>query len=155
MDESSEGAVHHCDSNDVHSMMQKLFDEGHDSVEIQVDGQSKVITKADFNAMKDAKSGAKKLSPAKKLMKQKQFDRIVTQKQIRHRTAMITAKVHVIDVEEGNFGFDAEGNEIDVDGLVFTPTEHYLNGVDLKPNEFGAFIDEDGIKPPIRLVKKV
>jgi len=143
--------VYHSNDEDLHSMMQRLFDEGNESIEVQHPDGVRIITRQQFADMKATLERNKKASPAKKFKMRKQIDRLITQKQIRHRTAMITAKVHVIDVENGKFGCDIDGNDLDVAGMVFTPTDSYLDGVELVENEVGCFIDEDGNKAPVRV----
>ena len=153
-----ESRINNCDGDEeLAKMLHKFFVvEGHDEVAVMhpVDGE-RVITKAEYLDLQKHLKKAKNMSPAQRLVETK---RLKNQKQIRFRTAMLEAKVYVVDTEddsEENFGTDVDGNKMDLEGVVFVPTDQYVDGIELKENELGCFVSESLHKPPIRIVKQV
>jgi len=69
---------------------------------------------------------------------------------------MIDAPVYVVDIEnDKTFGFDVDGNKMDIEQTVFVPVEQYVSGIELKENELGCFVSESLHKPPVRVIKQV
>ena len=65
---------------------------------------------------------------------------------------MIDAKVYTVDMEDDDaFGKDVDGNDMNIDGMVFLAIHNYLKGIDVLDNEIGSFISEDFSKKPIRI----
>jgi hypothetical protein len=124
--------------------------EQHETVTLQhpVEGDT-TITKAEYlDTLKHLKRAAD-MSPAQRLQESKRIER---KQQIKFSTAMITAKIYTVDIEdEDNFGKDIDGNEIDMEGMTFVPVDDYLKGITKNENEIGAFVDESMKRPPIRI----
>jgi hypothetical protein len=124
--------------------------EQHETVTLQhpVEGDT-TITKAEYlDTLKHLKRAAD-MSPAQRHMESKRLER---QQQIKFRTAMITAQVYTVDLEdEDNFGKDVDGNEMDINQMIFVPVDDYLNGIIYADDEVGAFVDSSMRRPPIRI----
>lgn len=150
--------VHDCAEQDLGAMLARLFSEGHDEVEIMhpVDGPV-VVTKADYKKHLHNIDRYNKMSPGKRVTHHKRVKNIKNQKQIRFRTAMINAPVYEVDInDDANFGKDIDGNDIDMQGMVFTPVAQYLKGIEPIENEIGCFVDEyDEKRKPIRITTRV
>lgn len=153
-----ESQTYNCDSDEaLDAMLHRLFIvEGHDEVVVNhpVDGEQ-VVTKEYYLELQSSLIKAKSMSPADRLV---ETTRLKNQKQIRFLTAMIDAKVYVVNIDdetEGSFGFDIDGNKMDLEDVVFIPTHQYIDGIALKENEIGCFVSESLHKPPIRIVKQV
>lgn len=149
---------HYCDGDEeLAKMLYKFFVvEGHDEVVIQhpTDGE-KIITREYYLELQENLKKAKNMSPAERLV---ETTRLKNQKQIRFRTLMLEAKVYVVNIDdetEGSFGFDVNGDKMDIEDMDFVPTHQYIDGIELKENEIGCFISESLHKPPIRVVKQV
>ena len=155
--DSPKEAEYNCEDADLGAMLHRLFEEGNEEVVIRhpTDGE-KVITREEFYSHVNAIDKFKALSPAEKHMERKRIGRKLKAEknklQIKFRTAMIEAVTYVIDVEEGGFGYDVDGNKFDVDGMEFVSVEQYLPGINYKDNEIGAMVDETMERNPIRLV---
>ena len=148
--------INNCDGDEeLAKMLHQFFIvEGHDEVAVMhpVDGE-RVITKAEYLDLQKHLKKAKNMSPAERLVETK---RLKNQKQIRFRTSMLEAKVYVVDIEDDEtYGFDVDGNKMDLENVVFIPTHQYIDGIELKENEIGCFVSESLHKPPIRVVKQV
>ncbi len=147
--------VHSCDDKDLGSMLHRLFTEQPEADEIEIqhptDG-AQVITREKFYATVDELGKARKMNPAQKLMKRKQNERLKVKLQTRFRTALITAKVVKIDINDGKFGYDVDGDKIPVDGFTFVRANEYPKGTPAIDDEVGSFIDESWNKPPIRVI---
>lgn len=146
--------VYNCNDADLGTMLHRLLvKEGHDEVEIMhpVDGPI-VVTREQFLGYCKEIDRARNMSPADKVRERAKLKNIQKQKQIHWRTDMLTANVHTIDPHgEDNFGFDIEGNELDINGMIFVPVKDYLPGIELVPNELGCFVDEREKRKPIRI----
>lgn len=144
--------IHNCDEEELGAMLHRLLIvEGHTEVVIQhpTDGEQ-VVTKESFLEMQRHIKRANDMSPAERLVENK---RLKMKKQMQFRTAMIEAEFYTVDLnDDENFGFDVDGNKLDIDGLIFTPVDQYLPGIDIKEKEIGAFVDEAMAKPPIRIL---
>ena len=152
----NEPTQNHCDGDEeLAKMLHQFFIvEGHDEVVIQhpTDGE-KIVTKEYYLELQESLRKAKNMSPAQRLIETK---RLKNQKQIRFRTSMLEARVYVVDIEDDEaYGFDVDGNKMDLEGVVFIPTHQYIDGIELKENELGCFVSESLHKPPIRIVKQV
>jgi len=151
-----ENQTYNCGSDEaLDAMLHRLFIvEGHEEVTVQhpTEGEQ-VMTRKYYLELQDSLRKAKSMSPAERLVETK---RIKNKKQIRFRTSMIEAKVYVVDVEDDEaYGFDVDGNKMDLEDVVFIPTHQYVDGIELKENELGCFVSESLHKPPIRVVKQV
>jgi len=146
--------IHNCNDDELGEMLHRLLIvEGHDEVVIYhpVEGEQ-VITKESYLELQKNLKKAKNMSPAKRLV---ETERLKNQKQIRFRTSMIDATVYVVDIEDDEtYGFDVDGNKMDLEDVIFIPTHQYIDGIELKENELGCFVSESLHKPPIRIVKQ-
>ena len=74
---------------------------------------------------------------------------------MRFRTAMLTAKVYTVDIDDDeSFGTDINGEEMGIDGMAFTLAQDYLPGIEVKDREIGCFADETMKRSPIRILTK-
>ncbi len=130
-----------------------FYVEGHTSIDIKhPSGETKTVTKDDYKEILAGIMKYKKMSPAKRLIEKK---RIQNAQEIKHRTAMLTAKSYVVDIDdEENFGSDIDGNEIDMVEMAFVPVIKYLKGVQLLDNEIGSFVHPESKKPPSRIISR-
>jgi len=154
--EENQPEIYDCDDEILGQMLARLFSEGHDEVEIQhpTDGPV-VVTRKDFEKHVANLSKVANMSPAERLEANKRVKNIKNSKQIRFRTAMITAKVHVVDIEDDdNFGKNIEGEALDIDGMTFVPVSDYLKGIELQIGEIGAFVDVSERRPPVRIKQR-
>lgn len=145
--------IYDCDDENLGQLLQRLFAEGHDEVEVQhpVDGPI-VVTRKDFAKHIADMAKVAKMSPAERLEAKKRIENIKHQKQIRFRTAMLAAPVKTVDIEdEGNFGMTVTGEMLDIDGMIFIAAANYLPGIETVENELGAFIDESEQRQPVRI----
>lgn len=145
--------IHNCDDDELDATLHRLLVvEGHDEVVIHhpQDGE-RVVTQASYLEMKRHLARAKDMSPAERLI---ESARIKNKKQLQFRTAMIEAEFHKVDLNnDKTFGFDVDGNKLDIEGLIFISEQDYLGGIEKKENEIGAFVDESMTKPPLRILK--
>jgi len=144
-----------CDSDlELSDLLHRLLVvEGHKEVEIMhpVEG-TQVVTKETYEAMIENIIRARNMSPAQRILETK---RIKSKMKIRFRTALIVAETRTVDIEdEGNFGLDVDGKEIDMAGRTFVHTNDYPKGTDIFPNEIGCFMDESMARPPERILAK-
>lgn len=119
---------------------------GMPDVEIKdpANGEFRVITRDEyFEAIK-----LQKMSPAKRLAEVKKQQR---RNLMRLATALIVQDPVEIDADAGKMGFDAEGNEMDVEGLTFIGVKQYPKGVNVIDREFGAFVDDKFKRKPVRV----
>ena len=124
--------------------------ENQESVTLQhpTDGD-KVVTRDEYLVIIKNLKRVRNMSPAERMQMNKRLER---KQQTRFRTAMITAKVYTVDIEdEDNFGKDISGQEIDMEGMTFVPVEQYLKGIEHQDLEIGAFVDSTMKRPPIRI----
>lgn len=130
--------VYHATDENLGAMLAELFEAGHDEVVIQhpTDGEV-TVTRAEFDQLV-ADLDAKREDAAKKIQL--------------FCTAMASAPVHYVDMDEGEFGVDIEGNALDIESTVFLPIEHYPDGIKTLACEFGTFVDESGGRSPLRIV---
>ena len=146
--------VYNCDDSDLGAMLHRLLIvEGHDEAVVQhpTDGEI-IVTKADYKKHLANINRVKNMSPADRVTENKRLRNIKNQMQIRFRTSMISAPVHIVDIDdESGFGKDIEGNQLDIEGMIFLPVKDYPKGLELKENEIGAFISEFFYKKPIRI----
>ena len=149
-----EGKTYQSTDDELGALLHRLIVvEGHEEVEIQHPTEGlMVVTRDSYKTMMESLDKAAKMSPADRLEETKRLER---KRQMQFRTALIDAKVYTVDIDdEDNFGFDINGDKIDMDGLIFTPTNTYPKGSKVILNEIGAFVDEMMIKPPIRILTK-
>ena len=132
-------------------MHQLLVVEGHPEVEVVHPTEGiKIVTRETYKEMIENIIRARNMSPAERLLETK---RIKRRMEIRFRTAMITAEIRTVDIEDDeHFGLDTDGKEIDMAGMTFVKAPDYFKGIDLLPNEIGCFMDEAMARPPIRLL---
>ena len=160
MTEEINHPAYDCPEGDLGLMLHDLFNDKivqEVTIVHPVDGP-KVVTRAEYLDMIKAASSVvresadEKHSPSENYLEKKRLERVKTQMQIRFRTAMISAEVRYINLDgENDYGFDANGKKIDIDGLTFVPISDYLEGIDLVKNELGSFIDEKGVKASVRI----
>jgi hypothetical protein len=111
-----------------------------------------VVTRENYDSMLASLKEASDMTPKQREKKLKVLRRRM---QIKFRTAMIKAKVYTVDIEDdANFGKDIDGNDIGIEGMVFTLTSDYSDDINVIENEMGCFIDEAMKKAPIRILKK-
>lgn len=144
-----------CDSDEELSKIlhQLLVVDGHKEVEVvhPIDGVQ-VVTKETFEAMIENIIKARNMSPADRLLATK---RIKRKMEIRFRTAMITAEIRTVDIEDDkNFGRDIDGKEMDINGMTFVKADDYFKGIQVSQKELGCFMDESMARPPIRILEK-
>jgi len=148
--------THNCDSDkQLAETLHRLFIvEGNEEVSVihPVDGEQ-VMTRKYYLELQESLKKAKNMSPAERLVETK---RLKNKKQMQFRTAMIEAKVYVVDIESDEpIGFDVDGNKMDIEISDFVPVAQYISGIELKENEIGCFVSESLQKPPVRIVKQV
>lgn len=149
-----ENPIYNCDNDGLGAMLDDLFKKGATEAVVRhpIDGDI-TITKAQFYKYVAEIDKVRKASPAQRIKIKKRTENVAKQMQIRFRTAMITAEVRTVDItQDGNFGMDIHGKQIDMDGMVFMPTVAYMEGIDFFPNELGCLMDERMKKPPIRII---
>lgn len=144
-----------CDDADLGRELYRLFGEGNEEVTVRhpVDGDV-VVTKKEYFAHLAHMEKVKNMSPADTLVEKRRLKNIKKQMQMKLRKAMVTAPVHTVDFDdESSFGFDVDGNKLDVEGMMFVCVGDYpRGGIDILQNEQGAFIDEKQDREPIRLI---
>lgn len=151
-----EDNVHNCADEDLGSMLHRLFTEQPDAVDVEIQHPtegSQVITREDFYKTVENLGKAAKMSPAERLMARKQTERLRKNMQTRFRTALIGAEVAEIDVVDGQFGYNVNGDKLPVDGMTFVRKEDYPSGTELLEREIGAFVAESGENQPLRVIK--
>ena len=136
-------------------MLARLFSEGHDSVDIvhPTDGPI-TVTKAEFQKHLRDISKQQNMSPADRVIEATRLNNIKKKKQDRFKAAMILAPAHEVNIEdEENFGKDIEGQELDIDKMMFMPICQYLPGINPLTHEIGCFYDEnDEERSPVRII---
>ena len=117
--------IYTADDKSVGEMLHRLFEQGHDEVEIQhpLEG-ARVITRAEFYGLVDALEK----SPAEKLVERKKIERLAKLKRKQFRKAMTRAKVHRVDLENDHVQLLAMAmnqilNLVDVAGVEEVPLE--------------------------------
>ncbi len=101
--------IYNCDDADLGAMLKRLFDEGHDEVEVvnPADGKPIIVTKSDYKKHLANIEKVKNMSPADRVTENARLKNLKARKQIRFRTAMLSAPVHMVDIDdELNFGKD-------------------------------------------------
>lgn len=144
--------VYSCPDDDLGQMLDKLFAEGAQEVEIAhpLEG-SKVITRSQFQALK-ATINREQGSPAERMMRRKQYERAKDRAMRIFIEGMAAAEVREIDPDNGAYGFDVYGKPIDVEGMDIAYITDYPPAVEILPNEIGCLVDPMLDRPPIRLV---
>ena len=144
--------IHNCTDDELDATLHRLLIvEGNPEVVIHhpEDGEQ-VVTKESYLEMKKHLNRAKNMSPAERIIENK---RLKLKKQFQFRTAMIEAKFYTVDLNnDETFGFDVDGNKMDLDGMDFVPVEKYLSGIEVKEKEIGSFVDEGMRKQPLRIL---
>jgi len=139
---------------DLGAQLHELFQQGHDEVTVVHPAEGEVtITKSEFYGhISDLQKSMAPLSPADRIIEKNRLERLKNYRQMQFRTKMIEAEVHQVDLNgDDNYGFDAKGNKIGIEGMEFVPIHNYLEGIVLHDHEVGAFIDQSGKKYPIRI----
>jgi hypothetical protein len=124
--------------------------DNHESVTLQhpTEGDH-TLTKQEYLTTIHYLKTARDMSPAERLQEGKRLER---RQQIKFRTAMITAKMYTVDIDdEDNFGKDIDGQEIDIEAMTFVPVDQYLSGIETQELEIGAFVDSSMKRPPVRI----
>lgn len=145
---------YHCEDEELGALLHRLFvEQGETEVEIHHPTEGVIIYTADqWRDQLDALKRMMEMSPAERIQETK---KLKARQQNRFRTAMVDAEVRTIDIEDedvNHFGLDVDGKEIDMNGMIFTPTNSYPKGTRVILNEIGAFVDESMRKPPIRIL---
>ena len=140
------------DDQELSKMLhQLLIVNGEPEVEIRHPTEGvQIVKKEDYEKTIVELKRIRELSPAKRMQERNKNERRM---QFKFRTAMIKAKVHTINVsDEDSFGKDINGEELDMEGMIFMPVKNYLDGIVINENEIGCFMRENLDKPPIRLL---
>lgn len=133
-------------------MLDKVFAEGAEEVEIAHPTEgSKIITRQQWTALK-AQINKEQGSPAERMMRRKQYERAVDSALTQFMAQMKVAEVREINIEDGQFGVDASGKPVDVEGMDVAMISDYPAGIDLLPGEVGCLVHRTLDKPAIRLV---
>ena len=148
--------VYNCDDENLGQMLARLFSEGHDSVEIQhpVDGPI-IITRAEFLAHVSRMDKVLKMSPADRIVANKKIKNQKKSAMIKLGWALCSVEIETIDADDDTtFAKDIDGKELDIDGMTFIAVQAYPANVEPVKQELGAFVDEKGKRPPVRIKQK-
>jgi len=152
-----ENSVYSCIDSELGAKLHSLFQSGESEVTVRhpIEGDI-IVTKSDFVAhIKNLQLIAPALSPSNRIRENKRRENLKKANQIRFRTAMIGIMPVVVDVDDDkSFGFDVNGNKLDIDGMTFIVVKDYLKGIEAYDGELGAMVDEEMKRPPVRIAKK-
>jgi len=117
-----------------------LVVEGRDEVEVlhPVEGNIIVTKETYLNLIEDL-AAQRAMSPAERLQAKKKSERKVRQEFVKALNDAAFSTVDITDMER--FGFDTDGNELDIDGCSFITVAFYPKGVEYGPDEVGAFVN--------------
>jgi hypothetical protein len=151
--EKSDNLVVDSDEELAEHLHRLFIVEGNEEVEVIHPEEGTIVYTRDtyLSAIENLKK-ARNMSPAERMREKRRLER---KNQMKFRSWMPGARVHTVDIEdEGNFGKDIEGEQIDMEGMIFTVVRDYPKGIELLENEIGSFVDESMKRPPIRILSK-
>lgn len=144
-----------CSEEELGKQLKSWFDQGYEEVVVQhpFDGEI-VVTRETFEEYLREIDRWKQMSPAERLVEKKKVDMRAHFKRKRLADALIKANFATVDMDsdETQFGYDINGEKLDIEGMTTLPTMMYPAGVIPLENEAMAFIDEREIKDPIRIL---